>query len=481
MVDESPDVKEGLRVFSLVMYVIIFVIALPANVLLLLAVSRKAYRHYNTAKSFICLIQNLAVADILLVFFSIPFDLGWHQDQRFTFGPIMCRILWPLQTFSLQAIVLLYLGLMAHRMIGVMGNLYSQLKYSHTVWLSLFLWITAFATVIPYIIILKHDDLRLTCAESWPHFQHRQVYTVVLFLCQYGIPLLLMITMFIYVWSRLRKYKIMEPQRAKRRDRHHNVNSLLLAYIWVFAILLLPHQIMWFLLDFDNGENKPYFQSVLNVLYILTYSTAVANPVIFFLYQPEFKKDLNYFLKFQFICRQDNEPEDDLSDEFSEDDYDEIGKGAYMVDGNFNGKSDTEPYFSEGKSPSSLHSAGLSPWDKGSRYGSQNTLNSNTTPRTPGTPGASRFEMEKGLFTSTLDRCKSADKRLSDIRTSTSMVSRSRQSLGSESDNKSVPSDSKYPPPYDRKYAPRDNRYAPYDHAAVDLGYEHNRLSDEFL
>ena len=132
---ENPDVTEGLRVFKLVMYIIIFVISLPANVLLLLAVSRKAYRHWNTAKSYICLIQNLAVADLLLVFFSIPFDLAWHEAQRFTYGDFMCRILWPVQTCSLQAIVCLYLALMAHRSIGVMGYVSSNVSLSVKMWI----------------------------------------------------------------------------------------------------------------------------------------------------------------------------------------------------------------------------------------------------------------------------------------------------------------------------------------------------------
>lgn len=455
---ESPEVTEGLRLFKLVMYIIIFVISLPANVLMLLAVSRKAYRHWNTAKSYICLIQNLAVADVLLVFFSIPFDLAWHEAQRFTFGDFMCRVLWPVQTCSLQAIVFLYLALMAHRSVGVMGNLYGQLKYRHTVWLSLFLWLLAFCTVIPYIVFLKHDDLRQTCEESWPQFEHRQVYTVALFLFQYGIPLVIMIGMIIYVWEKLGKYKIMEPVRAKKRERHRSVTNMLLAFTLVFAVLLLPHQIMWFILDFGEGDSLPHFWSTQNVLYILTYSITIANPILFYFYNKEFQRDFAYFLKFKCVRRQteDDVRDNELSESFSQDGFDGPPKGAYAVDGGYYGKSGSQSMIPDGNGKN-FDGSGYPLWDRDSRYGSQNTLDrSSSTPRTPG----GDFKMEMGLFTSTLDRCKSADKRMSDIRTSTSLASRSRQSLaGSESDN---------------------SKYAAYQNEKLDLGYD-NRLSDEFL
>ena len=250
----------------------------------------------------------------------------------------------------------------------------------------------------------------------------------------------------------------MEPVRAKKRERHRSVNNMLLAFTLVFAVLLLPHQIMWFILDFGGGDSMPHFRSTLNVLYILTYFITIANPILFYVYNKEFQKDFAYFLKFRCIRRQteDDIREDELSESFSQDGYDGPPRGSYAVDGGYYGKSGSQSIISD-RNGKYFDGSGYPLWDRDSRYGSQNTLDrSSSTPRTPG----GDFKMELGLFTSTLDRCKSADKRMSDIRTSTSLASRSRQSLvGSESDH---------------------SRYAAHQSQKVDVGYD-NRLSDEFL
>lgn len=227
----------------------------------------------------------------------------------------------------------------------------------------------------------------------------------------------------------------------------------MLAYIIVFAVLLLPHQIMWFLLDFKDGINMPHFLSVLNVLYTLTYSITIANPILFYTYNDEFQQDFLYFLKFKCVRRSTHE--EDLSDSFSEDEFDGRSVGTYSVDGGYNGKSNS---LSNVKAEKRFHSFDPLSLNRNGYYESQNTLHSqshsSSTPRTPG----GEFKMEKGLFTSTLDRCKAADKRMSDIRTSTSLASRSGHSLvGSE---------------YENRYNIPDEKF--------NIGYE-NYSSDELL
>ena len=111
--------KENLRVFTLVMYIKIFVASVLANSLLLMVLWRKFRRHRKTAKSFIYLMQNLAISGLVLVISSIPFDTAWHENIRWPFGPGGCKILWPLQTASFQAMVHTYMALAFHRLYGV--------------------------------------------------------------------------------------------------------------------------------------------------------------------------------------------------------------------------------------------------------------------------------------------------------------------------------------------------------------------------
>lgn len=116
---ESAAVKEHLRLFNLVMYILIFVVSVPANTFMLLVLWRKFRRHRKTAKSFVILMHNLALSGLVLVIASIPFDLVWQSSDTWPFGPGGCKILWPLQTAALQAMVYTYVALAYHRLYGV--------------------------------------------------------------------------------------------------------------------------------------------------------------------------------------------------------------------------------------------------------------------------------------------------------------------------------------------------------------------------
>ena len=116
---ESASIKEHLGRFTLVMYIIIFIVSVLANIFMLLVLWRKFRRHRKTAKSFIVLMQNLALSGLVLVITSIPFDAISHESDTWPFGAGGCKILWPLQTAALLAMVYTYVALAFHRLYGV--------------------------------------------------------------------------------------------------------------------------------------------------------------------------------------------------------------------------------------------------------------------------------------------------------------------------------------------------------------------------
>ena len=116
---ESAAVKENFRVFNLVVYILIISISIPANIFMLLVLWRKFRRHRRTAKSYIMLMQNLALSGLVLVIASIPFDLISQASDKWPFGPAGCKIIWPLQTAALQAMVYTYVAIACHRLCGV--------------------------------------------------------------------------------------------------------------------------------------------------------------------------------------------------------------------------------------------------------------------------------------------------------------------------------------------------------------------------
>lgn len=214
-VTESASVKEDIRVFRQVMYIIILVLSILANILLVLMLIRKQLRHRRTAKSFICLVQNLAVANILIVVLGIPLDDIWHDSHSYPFGPVGCKIVLPLQSAVFQAMIHLFVGLVVQRCYGVVRSLYGQLKYFHAVFISLFVWIVSLCTAVPYIVMLKYRS-STGCTVQWSSSSY-QGYMVVLFLLQYLLPIIFTFILYRVITTRLNRY--VSESNGMRRDR----------------------------------------------------------------------------------------------------------------------------------------------------------------------------------------------------------------------------------------------------------------------
>jgi hypothetical protein len=203
---EDHDTVQGLRYFKLVVYVLIFLIGSYLNVLMFLTVTRKRVRHRRTARSFIRLIQNLAAADILFLFFVVPFDSAWWEPRDFPYGGAVCKILWPLQNTAFEAIVLTYVMLSFHRTYGVKQALFGQMNDIFMMFIIFAIWIGSLLTTIPYVVFLNYDAASLSCHEVWPLLDDRRAYSGVLFVVQYIVPLMVLLTMYFVASRELDRY-----------------------------------------------------------------------------------------------------------------------------------------------------------------------------------------------------------------------------------------------------------------------------------
>ncbi|KAK3708368.1 hypothetical protein QZH41_014827 [Actinostola sp. cb2023] len=314
--DEKQDVLDGLRYFKLSLFVLIFLVGGFLNILMFLVVTRKRVRHRRSSKSFIRLIQNLACADLLFLFFTVPFDSAWWDPRDFPYGGAACKIFWPLQNASFEAIVLTYVMLSFHRTYGIKQALFAQMNDLFMMFIVFVIWIGSLLTVIPYVVFLNYDAARLSCHEMWPLLDDRRAYSGVLFVVQYVVPLMVLLTMYIVGKRELDGAATREQTKVQRKARHRRVNLMLIIYILIFAVLVLPEQICRFVLDFQAGNMKPYFFDIMKLLYFLPLTITVTNPILFFKFNQEFRSDMWYFLRCS-CCRPKSDSVDAKSASFS--------------------------------------------------------------------------------------------------------------------------------------------------------------------
>ncbi|KXJ14807.1 neuropeptide Y receptor type 6 [Exaiptasia diaphana] len=295
---EDGDAIMGIRIFKLVLFGIVLLAGLFLNILMFLVVTRKRVRHRRTAKSFIRLIQNLACADLLFLFFTIPFDSAWwlNSPTEFPYGGAACKIFWPLQNASFEAIALTYVLLSFHRTYGIKQALFAQMNDLFMMFIVFVIWIGSLLTVLPYVIFLNYDAARLSCHEMWPLLDDRRAYSGVLFVVQYILPLMILLTMYIVGKRELDVAVTRDQVKVQRKARHRRVNFMLIIYLLVFAFLSLPEHICRFLLDFQGANMKPYFFDIMKLLYVLPLLLTITNPILFFKFNQEFRSDMWYFL-----------------------------------------------------------------------------------------------------------------------------------------------------------------------------------------
>ena len=301
----------GFRITKISLYVLIFTLSCIGNSLVAIVIV-KAKGMWTSANM---LILNLALCDLLLPLLSIPFDLALEEvSYIWPFGRGMCKVLWPLQTtFSTSSsFTLAAISLDRFRTIGkpftrrvATRKILVFLSVIHAVSIIL---------CVPYFIVLDYNVSESSCDESWPSFGYRQAYTVVLFLCQYALPLITMSIAYLLIYRSLRSNMIrlfcsnperqrsergsnssrlstysMDDMEFKRKEQNIRLAKMFVFVVVVFAISMFPNQVLWLWADFGNGTGNKYFHYISVVCRLFTYANSVLNPFIYALKSKEFR------------------------------------------------------------------------------------------------------------------------------------------------------------------------------------------------
>uniref|UniRef100_A0A8C9UXY6 F2R like thrombin or trypsin receptor 3 n=2 Tax=Scleropages formosus TaxID=113540 RepID=A0A8C9UXY6_SCLFO len=151
------------------MYVVAFLVGLPANLLALWVLVFHTQKLPSTT-----LLINLTVADLLLLL-VLPFRAAYHfAGSNWTFGEVMCRLVMALLYGSMYGSVLCLMLVSTDRYVALVHPFGARsLRSRHTsLLMSLAVWIVVFAAMLP--LLLSHQSYRLddppitTCHDTLP-------------------------------------------------------------------------------------------------------------------------------------------------------------------------------------------------------------------------------------------------------------------------------------------------------------------------
>ncbi|XP_033984298.1 cholecystokinin receptor [Trematomus bernacchii] len=190
--------KDDDHTLRILLYSLIFFLSVFGNLLiiLVLTVNKRMRTVTNT------FLLSLAVSDLMMAVFCMPFTLIPSILKNFIFGAAMCKIVSYLMGISVSISTFSLVAIAIERYSAICNPLKSRVwqTRSHAYRVIAATWVLAFVIMIPYPVISNLDSFQRAdnttahqCRPKWPLATAEQAWYILLLLVLFAIPGLVMI------------------------------------------------------------------------------------------------------------------------------------------------------------------------------------------------------------------------------------------------------------------------------------------------
>ncbi|XP_019635256.1 PREDICTED: neuropeptide FF receptor 2-like [Branchiostoma belcheri] len=289
-------------VLFVLFYVFNFCLCIVGNIMVCFVILKMP--RMQTVTNFFLL--NLAVSDLLVAVFCMPFTLVDNIIRGWPFGDVMCKLTPAVQVVSVAASVFTLVAIAVDRFYSVVHPTEPKFTIRGVQKIVIVVWSLALFIMVPQVLLIEDTTITLQvfketlslhiCAETSQLW--RKVYTVLLFTTCYVIPLVVIVLLYIRIGLKVWEKPIPGGQQAPTQvkqaswKRKVKVVKMLLAVVVLFAFSWLPLHTMSLLSD--HGFLSPYQEDIVNV-YIypiahwLSYFNSSVNPIIYGYYNENFR------------------------------------------------------------------------------------------------------------------------------------------------------------------------------------------------
>ncbi|XP_045493515.1 RYamide receptor-like [Colias croceus] len=302
--DTLYDVPTGMIVLLSFLYGSISVLAVIGNFLVMwvVATSRRMQSVTN------CYIANLALADIVIGLFAIPFQFQAALLQRWLLPHFMCAFCPFVQALSVNVSVFTLTAIAVDRHRAIITPLSAHTSKRVAKVIIVFIWILALSLAAPmamsWEVVMEEEQDPVSkvfyekpfCTASEFGSNSLAIYRLLLYVFQYVIPLC--VITFAYAHMAMKLWGARAPGNAQEtRDANHMKNKkrvikMLVLVVALFAICWLPLQSYLLLQTFFPSINEYRY---INVIFFcfdwLAMSNSCYNPFIYAIYNEKFKKE----------------------------------------------------------------------------------------------------------------------------------------------------------------------------------------------
>ncbi|KAG8194134.1 hypothetical protein JTE90_000972 [Oedothorax gibbosus] len=286
----------GLKAIFYAIYISIFSIGICGNVLVCYVVFRNKSMH--TVTNFF--ITNLALSDILLCTFAVPFTPLYMFMSEWVFGRVLCHLVPYAQGVSVYISAFTLMSIAIDRFFVIIYPFQPRLQVTYCYMIIIAVWVLAGLLTLPYGIFmaLVPTDKGLYCDEVWPHESSRRIFGFSTSILQFVVPFIIITFCYLKVCIKLKNRARSKPgakslkKEEMERERTRRTNRMLITMVVIFGASWLPINIYNLIIDFYIPAASWKF---LNVIFFMSHAAAMSstcyNPFLYAWLNENFRKE----------------------------------------------------------------------------------------------------------------------------------------------------------------------------------------------
>ena len=303
----------GAQLVRFVLDGLIFIVGVLGNGLVCVVVVKE-----NLLRSLAyCLIFNLAISDLGVLLFSLPFAVFRLELNSWPLGAIGCRVLYPLSDIFHGASIATITAIAVFRYRGIVsgnsvGKTSSALKKAKLV--ILLIWLLSFVLfVVPLFFAMNYATMqggKTYCFPTFPLDLYYKLYQAETVLLTYLLPLAVITLTYVRIRRRLRESIALHVQirqqsgspssRLKRQhlsEKNYKALKVLTPVVVVFSVTMFPYNV-YRVVDIFLDTSQFVYQLVFFKLCVLFFvCNSSANPLIYALFSEEFRKAFKWHIR----------------------------------------------------------------------------------------------------------------------------------------------------------------------------------------
>ncbi|XP_065664874.1 galanin receptor type 1 isoform X2 [Hydra vulgaris] len=264
-----------------------------------------SHTHNNEFRRFHNLVISLAISDFVFAFVQLIITVPETWTCHWVYGLFLCKLLRSVLAASANIAVGFIVLIAVERYIGIVhlfSSTLNNLRFQVMKFLNVFFGILS---VVPPLITLKLGKFN-TCSEEW-NKKSSCVYTWVLFIFYYLLPIVLMSVFYsrlvLYLRKSYLKSNILNDVAKKcRSEKNKKTVTMLIMVLIMFAVLVLPNRIVWIINDMYGLENFKSQKTIrfLKLIFEIFYGFhAAINPIIYSVFDAKYRQKLKALFAFK--------------------------------------------------------------------------------------------------------------------------------------------------------------------------------------